>query len=92
MILDEAQELVEATENAFLTDDLTSVVSEAGDCFYLLIRLFDALGIDERAVEMKKTRNDKKYRNYKSKEEAILEWKKKGGDRVFFEDYLNNGS
>lgn len=92
MILDEAHELVEATETAFLTDDLTAVVSEAGDCLYLLIRLFDMLGIDERAVEMKKTRNDKKYRNYKSKEEAVLDWKNKGGDAVFFEDYLNNCS
>lgn len=50
------------------------------------------LGIDERTVEMKKTRNDKKYRNYKSKEEAVLDWKNKGGDAVFFEDYLNNCS
>jgi NTP pyrophosphatase (non-canonical NTP hydrolase) len=92
MILNEAQELVEATETAFLTDDLTAVASEAGDCLYLLIRLFDMLGIDERAVEIKKTRNDKKYRNYKSKEEAVLDWKNKGGDAVFFEDYLNNCS
>lgn len=92
MILDEAHELVEATETAFLTDDLTAVASECGDVMYLLIRLFDILGIDERAVEMKKTRNDKKYRNYKSKEEAVLDWKNKGGDAVFFEDYLNNCS
>ena len=92
MILDEAHELVEATENAFLTDDLTSVVSESADCLYLLIRLFDLLGIDERAVKMKKTRNDKKYRNYKSKEEAVLDWKNKGGDQRFFEMYIDTFS
>lgn len=86
MILNEAQELVEATETAFLTDDLTAVASECGDVMYLLIRLFDMLGIDERAVEMKKTRNDKKYRNYKSKEQAISEWKQMGGDKRYFEE------
>jgi len=92
MINCESQELLNAIELGFLTDDATAIISEASDCLYLLFRLFHLLDIDERAIEMKKTRNDKKYRNYKSKEEAILEWKKKGGDRVFFEDYLNNGS
>ena len=71
MILDEAQELAEATENAFLTDDLTAVASEAGDCLYLLIRLFDLLGIDERAVEIKVKRNLLKYYGFDSKEQRI---------------------
>jgi len=88
MIVCEASELLEATENAFLTDDLTSVASEAGDCFYLLIRLFDALGIDERAVEIKKDRNYLKYAGKTSREQAIKEWKEKGGDKAFFESLL----
>lgn len=86
MILDEAHELVEATETAFLTDDLTAVASEAGDCLYLLIRLFDMLGIDERAVELKKTRNTLKYMGFQSKEQAISEWKQMGGDKRYFEE------
>jgi len=85
MIICEAQELVEATENAFLTDDLTAVASEAADCLYLLIRLFDLLGIDERAVEMKYKRNIVKYAGFESKEQAISEWKANGGDKRFFE-------
>lgn len=86
MILDEAHELVEATETAFLTDDLTAVVSEAGDCLYLLIRLFDVLGIDERAVEMKIKRNTLKYIGFESREQAVREWKESGGDHRFFEE------
>jgi NTP pyrophosphatase (non-canonical NTP hydrolase) len=86
MILNEAQELVEATETAFLTDDLTAVASECGDVMYLLIRLFDMLGIDERAVEMKKTRNTLKYMGFQSKEQAIDEWKQMGGDQRFFDE------
>jgi phosphoribosyl-ATP pyrophosphohydrolase len=90
MILCEAQELVEATETAFLTDDLTAVVSESADCLYLLIRLFDLLGIDERAVDIKIERNYQKYFNQNSVEEARDNWKAKGGDKVFFESLLTN--
>ncbi len=86
MILNEAQELVEATETAFLTDDLTAVVSESADCLYLLIRLFDLLGIDERAVEIKVKRNMLKYYGFDSKEQAISEWKQMGGDKRYFEE------
>ena len=88
MILDEAQELVEATENGFLTDDLTAVASECADVMYLLIRLFDILGIDERAIEIKKDRNYLKYAGKTSREQAIKEWKEKGGDKAFFESLL----
>lgn len=88
MILCEAQELVEATENGFLTDDLTAVISESSDCLYLLIRLFDLLGIDERAVDIKIERNYQKYFNQNSVEEARDNWKAKGGDKVFFESLL----
>lgn len=86
MILNEAQELVEATETAFLTDDLTAVASECGDVMYLLIRLFDILGIDEKAVEMKIKRNTLKYMGFQSKEQAIDEWKQMGGDKRFFDE------
>jgi len=88
MILDEAQELVEATENGFLTDDLTAVASECADVMYLLIRLFDALGIDERAVEMKINRNYQKYMGQNSVKEARENWKARGGDHAFFESLL----
>ena len=73
MILDEAQELIEATENGFLTDDLTAVASECADVMYLLIRLFDILGIDERAVEMKVRRNTEKYSGKERHEEVCSE-------------------
>lgn len=92
MVLCEAFELVEAIENAFLTDDLTSVASEAGDCLYLLLRLFKLLGLDEKAVEMKIKRNYLKYYGFEDKEEAIRQWKLQGGDKRFFEMYLDKFS
>lgn len=88
MVLCKAQELNEAVNEAFVTDDLTSVVSEAADCFYLLIRLFNLLGIDEKAIEMKIYRNYLKYMGFDSREQAISEWKASGGDKRFFEHYL----
>jgi phosphoribosyl-ATP pyrophosphohydrolase len=90
MILCEAQELLEATENAFLTDDLTSLALECADVIYLLIRLFDKLGIDERAVEMKIDRNYQKYKNQNSVSEARENWKANGGDKVFIENLLTS--
>lgn len=90
MVLCEAQELVEAVENAFLTDDLTAVASEAGDCLYLLIRLFDMLGIDGKAIDIKIARNYQKYFNQNSVSEARDNWKANGGDKVFFESLLTN--
>lgn len=90
MVLCEAQELVEAVENAFLTDDLTAVASECGDVMYLLIKLFDILGIDERAIDIKIARNYQKYFNQNSVSEARDNWKANGGDKVFFESLLTN--
>ena len=86
MIMCEASELLEATENAFLTDDLTAITSEAADCFYLLIRLFDLIGIDERAVEIKIKRNMLKYAGFDNKEKAIEEWEAMGGDKRFYDE------
>jgi len=90
MILCEVLELSEATENAFLTDDLTAVISEASDCLYLLVRLFDLLGIDGRAIDMKIERNYQKYFGKESREQAVTDWKESGGDKTFFEKYLDN--
>jgi len=89
MILCEALELVEAVEMGYLTDDMTGVISESADCLYLLIRLFDLLGIDEKAIEMKVQRNMLKYYGFDNKEQAISEWKLNGGDKRFFEYYLD---
>jgi NTP pyrophosphatase (non-canonical NTP hydrolase) len=90
MILCEALELVEATENGFLTDDLTAITSEASDCLYLLIRLFDLLGIDGRAIDIKIERNYQKYLNQTSTDEARDNWQDNGGDKAFFESLLTN--
>ena len=90
MILDEAQELAEATENAFLTDDLTAVALEAADVTYLLIRLFDKLGIDEKAVEIKIDRNYQKYSGFTDKDVAKEAWKKRGGDKVWLDKFIED--
>jgi len=90
MILDEAHELVEATENAFLTDDLTAVALECADVMYLLIRLFDMLGIDERAVDIKVSRNTEKYSGFTDKDVAKEAWKKRGGDKVWLDKFIEN--
>lgn len=90
MILCEAQELVEATEEAFITDDLTSVALESADVLYLLVRLFDELGIDERVVEIKIKRNTEKYGNQTDKQKARDDWAKQGGDEAFMERYIDN--
>lgn len=90
MILNEALELVEAVEIGFVTDDLTSVALECADVLYLLIRVFDMLGIDERVVEIKIKRNYEKFAGQIDKEEARRKWKEKGGDEVFMEKYIDN--
>lgn len=89
MINCESQELLRAIELGFLTDDATAIISEASDCLYLLFRLFELLEIDERAIEMKVKRNYLKYYGFENKEEAIRQWKLQGGDKRFFEMYLD---
>lgn len=87
MILDEALELQEAVETAYLTDDLTSVVSELGDCFYLLTRFSLMLGISlEDALEVKIQRNTLKYKGQTDSLEARKLWEEKGGDKKYFND------
>lgn len=87
MIYEEAVELLEAVETAYLTDDLTSIVSEAGDVYYLLIRLSSMLGIDlEDALEVKIKRNHLKYFGQTDKAEARRLWEEQGGDHKFFDE------
>ena len=89
MLFDEAQELLEAVETAFVTDDLTAIASELSDVYYLLVRLSDLLGIDFReAVEIKLSRNELKYKGFADQEKAREVWKQLGGDAPFFEEYV----
>jgi NTP pyrophosphatase (non-canonical NTP hydrolase) len=91
MVQEEASELVSELENAFLTDDLTSVAGEIGDLFYLLIRLGDLLGIALlNTVVMKVKRNVFKYRHQQSVNVAKIEWAENGGDKWFYQEYLDN--
>ena len=93
MLFDEAQELLEEMEKATVTDDATSIISEIGDVYYLLVRLSDLLGVDFRqAAETKIQRNTVKFGGQKTVKEARERWKSIGGDQVWFEDYLENGS
>ena len=89
MILNESQELVEAVEMAFLNDDLTEVASECADVLYLLIRMFNLIGLDEKAIHIKIDRNYDKYLGQPDSKTAKEEWAKKGGDRVWFDNYLD---
>ena len=89
MINCESQELLNAIELGFLTDDATAIISEASDCLYLLFRLFHLLDIDERAIEMKIKRNYLKYMGFDNKEQAISEWKANGGDQRYYDLYLD---
>lgn len=86
LIYEEALELVEATKEAYVTDDLTSIIGEVADVYYLLIRYATMLGIDlEDAVEMKIKRNQLKYGGQTDKKEARRLWEENGGDKSFFE-------
>jgi phosphoribosyl-ATP pyrophosphohydrolase len=89
MLLDEAQELVEAVEMAHVNDDLTEVVSEVADVFYLIVRIFSMLDLDENAIEMKIERNRDKYKGQPDTKTAKEEWAKKGGDAKWFEEYAS---
>ena len=88
MVVDEAQELKEAIDMAFVNDDLTEVASEIGDVFYLMIRLCDELGINwQEATQMKVMRNEAKYKGQPDAQTAKAKWN--GGDVAFFNAYLN---
>ena len=90
MVKEEACELVSELEKAFITDDLTAVAGELGDCFYLLIRMADLLGVSLLDVaEMKRKRNLFKYTEQPDVKTAKEEWTAKGGDKWFYTQYLN---
>lgn len=89
MILEEAQELVDAVEMAHINDDLTEVASEVADVFYLIIKIFSMLDLDERAIEMKIERNRDKYLGQPDAQTAKTEWEKNGGDARWFEEYAS---
>lgn len=99
MIQHEAQELVEAIQEAFLTGEVFPVASEIGDLFFLLIRLCEMTGLDPADVlRMKTKRNAKKYdddtcnNGYKPEEVAPLvrsSWSAMGGDKAFSHIYLD---
>jgi len=90
MVKEEAGELVSELEKAFLTDDITAVAGELGDCFYLLIRMADLLGVSLLDVaEMKRKRNIFKYTEQPNVKTAKEEWVKTGGDKWFYTQYLN---
>lgn len=87
LIYEEALELVDATREAYVIDDLTSVIGEVADVYYLLIRYATMLGIDlEDAVEMKIKRNALKYGGQTDKAEARRLWEEQGGDKKFFDE------
>ena len=48
------------------------------------------LGIDERAVDIKVSRNTEKYSGFTNKDVAKKEWKKRGGDRVWLDKFIEN--
>jgi len=89
MILEEAQELRDEIEKAFLTDDLTQVAGEIGDVIYLALKLCDALGLNaDEVVRMKIDRNRDKYGGHTDRDTAKSEWVDKGGDELWYQRYL----
>lgn len=98
-IVEEAQELVQAIQESLLSGDVFSVASEIGDVYILLAQLCDDIGIDPaQAIEMKMTRNERKYPDYTmnnghSPQEARRlskdSWKAFGGDVLFSHLYLD---
>ena len=90
MMLEEAQELVEELEKAFVTDDLTQVVGEVADILYLSLKMCRELGINaDQLIEMKILRNEMKYHGHTDGKEAKEDWEKKGGDDVFYRSFLD---
>lgn len=89
MIAEEAQELVEELEAASVTDDLTQVAGEVGDVLYLALKMCHTLGLNpDEVVQMKLKRNAEKYGGHSDKTEAKTQWVEKGGDALFYQQYL----
>jgi NTP pyrophosphatase (non-canonical NTP hydrolase) len=100
MMAHETAELAESIQEAYITGDVFSVVSEIGDVGYLLYRLCLELGIDlDEAVETKISRNSMKYPDYimsneRSHEQAVRVaregWRAMGGDPAWSHAFLNH--
>ena len=99
MIAHETEELAEAIQEAYITGDVFSVVSEIGDVGYLLHRLCIELGVNlDEAIETKISRNSMKYPDYimsnqRNYEEAVrvakLGWQAMGGDKAWSHAFLD---
>lgn len=97
-IVEEAQELVKAVMESFVTGDVFTVASELGDLLYLVHRACNELGFDPAdLIEMKSVRNSMKYPDYilnngYNRAEAVklskAMWEEMGSDQVFSHAYL----
>lgn len=89
MITEEAQELVDELEAASVTDDLTQVAGEVGDVLYLALKMCHTLGLNpDEVIAMKIKRNAEKYGGHRDRATAKREWAEKGGDAIFYQQYL----
>lgn len=89
MIIEEAQELVDELRSASVTDDLTQVAGEVGDVLYLALKICNTLGLNpDEVVSMKIKRNAEKYGGHSDRDIAKREWEEKGGDAIFYQQYL----
>lgn len=89
MIVEEAQELVDEINEAYLTDDLTQVAGEIGDVLYLALKLCGSLGLNaDEVIRMKIDRNRDKYGGQTERDMAKREWEEKGGDQLWYQQYL----
>jgi len=89
MIVEEAQELVDELRSASITDDLTQVAGEVGDVLYLALKMCNTLGLNpDEVVQMKIARNAEKYGGQTNRDVAKSEWVEKGGDTIFYQQYL----
>lgn len=103
MIVEEAQELVDAVNEAMVTDEVWAVASELADVLYLSLYLCEKCGIDAFSLlETKCTapgsRNDLKYPEHELQNGVYedvtarlrQEWKEKGGDKQWTHDLLTS--
>lgn len=97
MIVAEAQELVDAVDEALVTDEVWTVVSELADILYLTLYLCEKCGVNAfEALELKTQRNELKYPPERLQEgdytvitqQLKAEWKEKGGDQQWTHDLL----
>ena len=81
--------VLHSVEAASVTDDLTQVAGEVGDVLYLALKMCNTLGLNpDDVIRMKIARNEDKYGQQSERDVAKREWKEKGGDRAWYEEYL----